>query len=172
MKLLDRHGRRLRDAARLRRAGDAPGAIDVLAEVLTADADHVAANAEMARALRLLDDPAGAEEHLRRALDVVLDYTLICELAAALAEQGRVAEAEESLDAALFMTEKQPRLDPGEALLVRAVIAHGQGRDDDARAALAKIVPKRARRDTLRYAERVHASIDASAASEPPPAGV
>lgn len=171
MKLFDPHRRRVAEAARLRQAGDAPGAIDLLAEVLGDDEAHAAANAEMARALRLIDDPVGAEEHLRRALDVVLDYTLLCELAAALAEQGRVAEAEETIDAALFMTEKQPRLDPGEALLVRAVIAHAQEREDDALAALDAIVPKRARRDTLRHAERVRASVEASRASERRPDG-
>ena len=59
-------------AASLRRAGDFTGAIDVLADALTADPEDTAANAEMARALRLIGDPAGAEEHIRIALKTVL----------------------------------------------------------------------------------------------------
>ena len=169
MKLFDRHGRRVEQAARLRREGDAPAAIDLLARVLTADPSHVAANAEMARALRLLGDPAGAEEHLRAAIEQVLDYTLVVELAQALVEQDRVEEAEEYLDAALFMTENQPRLDPAEALIVRAVIRHAQERDEDALAALDQIQRKRARHDSWRHAERVREAAEASLASRRPP---
>ena len=75
-------------AAALRRAGDFTGAIDVLADALTADPEDTAANAEMARALRLIGDPAGAEEHLRVALKTVLDYQLVVELAGVAAEQN------------------------------------------------------------------------------------
>lgn len=150
-------------AAGLRRAGDAPGAIDVLAELLIRDPGDVGANAEMARALRLLGDPAGAEEHLRKAVSNVLDYQLVVELAQALTEQGRVEEAEDLLDAALAMAKGNPRLDPGDALIVRATIAHAQGRDDDALAALDQIVPKRASALTKRYAERLRGSIAGSA---------
>lgn len=152
-------GRAVKRAAALRRSGDAPGSIDVLADVLVREPDNVAANAEIARALRILGDPAGAEEHLRRALAGVLEYSLVCELAAALAEQGKVAEAEQTLDGALAMAAGAPRLDPGEALLVRAVIAAAQGRDDDARAALDAIEPKRASRLTKEYAGRLRASL-------------
>lgn len=167
VKLFDRRRRDVERAARLRRAGDAAAAVELLAEILTAEPDHVAANAEMGRSLRLLDDPAGAEAHLRRALAAVLDYTLICELAAAFAEQRRVDEAEEYVDAALFMAAKQPRLDPGEALIVRAVIAHAQGRDDDALAALDAVEPKRARPATRRQVARIRESIAASREAAP-----
>lgn len=152
--------RRVTEAARARRAGDAAGAVDILAAVLVEDADHVGANAEMARALRLLDDPVGAEAHLRTALAGVLDYGLVVELAQAMVEQGRVEEAEELLDSALVMADGNPRLDPGEALIVRATIAHAQERDEDARAALDLIVPKRASALTKRYAERLRADLE------------
>src|SRR6266704_533332 len=73
-----------------------------------------------ARALRLIGDPAGAEEHLRVALKTVLDYQLVVEMAGVVAEQNRIKEAQGLIDAALGMAEGNPRLDPGEALLVRA----------------------------------------------------
>ena len=155
--------RQVERAAGLRRAGDAPAAIDLLAELLVRDPDDVPANTEMARALRLLGDPAGAEEHLRKAVSGVLDYQLVVELSQAVLEQGRVDEAEELLDAALAMAKGNPRLDPGEALIVRATIAHAQGRDDDAVAALDQIVPKRASALTTQYAAKLRASIDGSA---------
>lgn len=160
MPLLDPHRKRVREAAAARRGGDFHRAIEILADVLTADPEHVPANAEMGRALLLIGDATGAEEHLRAALNVVLDYRLVVELAAALAQRGGVAEAEQALEAALLMTDKNPRLDPGEALLVRAAIAHAQGRDDDARAALDAIVPKRATTETKTYAERLRASLE------------
>jgi hypothetical protein len=159
--LFDPHRKALRAAGARRRSGDAHGAIEALADVLTADADHVAANAEMGRALRLIGDPSGAEEHLRIALKGVLDYQLVVELAGVLAEQGKVTVAEEHLDAALAMAKANPRLDPGEALLVRAAIAAGQGRKTDARRALDAIPPKRASADVKRYAERLRESLDA-----------
>lgn len=158
--LFDPHRKRIRAAAALRQAGDFPAAIELLADVLTAEPDHVAANAEMARALRLIGDPAGAEEHIRIALQGVLDYQLVVELAHALTEQGRVEEAEDAIDAALAMANGNPRLDPGEALLVRATIAAAQGRDADARAALDAIVPKRAGRGVLAYAQRLRSSLE------------
>lgn len=150
----------VRRAAALRQAGNAADAIDALADVLTADPDHVAANAEMARALRLIGDPAGAEEHLRAALAGVLDYQLVVELAGVLAEQGRVEESEETIDGALAMAKGNPRLDPGEALLVRAAVAAAQGENDRARAALDRIEPKRAGAQVKRYAERLRAQLD------------
>lgn len=159
MALFDRHRKRIKEAVALRRAGDSPAAIDLLAEVLVDEPGHVAGNAEMARALRLLDDPAGAEEHLRRALAVTLDYQLVVELAGVLAEQGRTAEAEEHIEAALAVARGNPRLDPGEALLVRASIAAGEGRDADARAALDRIEPKRASPQVKRYADRLRAGL-------------
>jgi len=113
----------------LRRAGDFTGAIDVLADALTADPEDTSANAEMARALRLIGDPAGAEEHLRVALNSVLDYQLVVELAGVVAEQNRIKESLDLIDAALGMADGNPRLDPGEALLVRAAIERG-GQED------------------------------------------
>ncbi len=159
-------------AAALRRAGDVPSAIDVLADVLTADEDHVAANAEMGRALRLLGDPTGAEECFRRAIAVVLDYQLVVELAGVVAEQERLAEAEELIDAALAMAKGNPRLDPGEALLVRAAIAAGRGDNDAARRSLDEIVTKRASRQTLRYAQRLRVSLEGPAGVADAPSGV
>jgi len=147
-------------AAAYRRDGDPHQAIQILADVLTKDPGHTAANAEMARALRLIGDPAGAEEHLRIVLKSVLDYQLTVELAAVVAEQERLPEAEEILDAALFMAQKTPRLDPGEALLVRAALAAGDGRADDARKVLDAIPPKRASAQVKEYAERLRASLE------------
>ena len=150
----------MRAAATARQAGDAPRAIDLLGEVLAASPDHATANVEMARALRVLGDPAEAEGFYRTALAAVLDYVVVCELATVVAEQDRVAEAQELVDAALAMANGHPRLDPGEALLVRAAIAVGEGRTDDARAALDQIVRKRAKPATKRYAERLRARLD------------
>ncbi|HEX9775412.1 MAG TPA: tetratricopeptide repeat protein [Actinomycetota bacterium] len=162
MELLDRirHYRRTKHAAALRRAGDPAGAVDAVAPVLVADPDNVHANAEMARALRLLGDPAGAEEHLRTALAAVLDYHLTVELAEAVAEQGRGAEATVLLDGALSMADGAPRLDPGEALVVRAAIEHATGDDAAARASLDAIPRKRASRQTAALAERLRARLD------------
>jgi hypothetical protein len=170
MPLRDRHRRAISAAAAHRRDGESHEAIQILADVLTSEPGHVTANAEMARALRLIGDAAGAEEHLRICLRDVLDYQLLVELASVLAEQDRVAEAEETLDGALFMAEKMPRLDPGEALLVRAAIAAGDGRPDAARAALDAIPPKRASATVKRYAERLRASLaDAPRTSDETP---
>ena len=148
-------------AAALRRAGDFTGAIDVLADALTADPDEAAANAEMARALRLLGDPAGAEEHIRIALKEILDYQLVVELASVVAEQNRIKEAQGLLDAALAMTDGNPRLDPGEALLVRAAIEAGRGKKKEALKALDEIPPKRASGQVKEYAARLRAKIEA-----------
>lgn len=143
-------------AAAARRDGDAPAAIDLLAEALASDATHVSANAEMARSLRLIGDPIEAEPYYRTALEGVLEYSLVVELAECLAEQGRVVEAEETLDAALAMATGHPRLDPGEALVVRATIALAQERFEDARAALALIVAKRASKRTTELAAKIN----------------
>ena len=148
-------------AAALRRAGDFTGAIDVLADALTADPEDTAANAEMARALRLIGDPAGAEEHLRVALKTVLDYQLVVEMAGVVAEQNRIKEAQGLIDAALSMADGNPRLDPGEALLVRAAIEAGRGKKTEALKALDKIVPKRASGQVKEYAARLRADLEA-----------
>ena len=151
----------MKHAAALRRAGDSHSAIEELAEVLTAEPENVAANAEMARALRVIGDSAGAEEHLRQALAGVLDYQLVVELAGVLAEQNRIKEAEQLIDAALEMADGNPRLDPGEALLVRAAIASARGDPKRARAALDAIPPKRASAEVKAFAERLRAELDA-----------
>ena len=149
-------------AASLRRAGDFTGAIDVLADALTADPEDTAANAEMARALRLIGDPAGAEEHIRIALKTVLDYQLVVELAGVIAEQNRIKEAQGLIDAALSMADGNPRLDPGEALLVRAAIEAGRGKKKEALKALDAIVPKRASGQVKEYAARLRANLEAT----------
>ena len=127
------HRRSIAQAGERRRAGDAPGAIELLAPVLMADEENAAANVEMARALHVLGDLPGAEEHYRRALRAELEYMLVVELAGVVGSAGRVREAEELLGAALQMTEAVEGLDPGEALLVSATLAAGEGRSDDAR---------------------------------------
>jgi lipopolysaccharide biosynthesis regulator YciM len=156
---------RIKHAAALRQAGDFPAAIDELADVLTEEPEDTAANAEMARALRLIGDPAGAEEHLRIALKDVLDYQLVVELAGVVAEQNRIKEAQGLIDAALSMANGNPRLDPGEALLVRAVIEAGRGKKKQALAALDQIVPKRAGPQVREYAARLRAQLEPSSQS-------
>lgn len=161
MKFRDRFRRPVSAAAVYRREGDAARAIEILGDVLAASPAHAAANVEMARALRMLGDPAEAEVFYRAALEAVLDYVAICELAQVVVEQDRIDEAEELLDAAIAMSNGHPRLDPGEAFLVRASIALGQGRIEDARSALDNIHRKRARKDTMRFVELMRAKIDA-----------
>lgn len=157
MKLPGRLGRRrtIATAGELRRTGDAAGAVELLAPVLLADAEDAAANVEMARALQVLGDLEGAEEHYRRALREELDYKLVVELAGVVGSAGRVREAEELLGAALQMTEAVEGLDPGEALLVSATLAAGQGRNDDARAILDEIDAGESGPDVREYARRL-----------------
>jgi tetratricopeptide (TPR) repeat protein len=131
--------RKIAAAGALRRRGDAAGAIDSLAPVLADAPEDPAANVEMARALQLLEDFAGAEEHYRRALREQLDFMLVIELAGVVGGQGRVDEANDLLDAALQIAEQGRGLDAGEAHFMRAMVAAGNGRADDARAALALI---------------------------------
>jgi hypothetical protein len=159
MPLFDRQKKHVQRAVSLRRAGDATGAIDVLAEVLTVEPDHVPANVEMARALRMIGDPAEAEDYLKRAIEEVLDYQLVVELAQVVAEQGRGEDAHALVDAALEMANGNPRFDPGEALLVRAAIHHAQGLDEDARAALDQIPAKRSGKEVKEFAERLRARL-------------
>src|SRR5437867_9904860 len=84
--------RRVTAAGSLARSGDPAAAVETLAEVLAGAPDDLAANVEMARALTLLDDPAGAEEHYRRALQARLEYSIVVELAQAIAAQKRIPE--------------------------------------------------------------------------------
>ena len=157
MKIPGRLGRRraVANAGELRRNGDAAGAVDLLAPVLMADEEDAAANVEMARALQVLGDLEGAEEHYRRALRAELDYRLVVELAGVVGSAGRVREAEELLGAALQMTEAVEGLDPGEALLVSATLAAGQGRNEDARAILDEIEAGSPGPDVRDYAHRL-----------------
>ena len=133
------HRRQVDKAGGLRRSGDAAGAIDLLAPVLLAEPENTPANVEMARSLHLLGDLAGSEEHYRRAIREELDYHLVVELAGVVGAAGRIKEAEELLGAALQMTEAEKGLDPGEALLVSAALAAGQGRTKRARKILDEI---------------------------------
>jgi thioredoxin-like negative regulator of GroEL len=146
-------------AGEFRRGGDAAAAVELLAPVLMADEEDAAANVEMARALQVLGDLEGAEEHYRRALRAELDYRLVVELAGVVGSAGRVREAEELLGAALQMTEAVEGLDPGEALLVSATLAAGQGRSEDARAILDEIDAGSSGADVREYAARLRAKL-------------
>ena len=150
--------RRISAAGELARSGDPAGAVERLAAILDDEPEEVAANVEMARALMLLDDPAGAEEHYRRAIAVRLDYSLVIELAQCLAARGRLDDAEDHLDAALQMTESDGKLDAGEVHLARAMLYAGEGRTEDARTALAQI-PSSTSRGVRDFAARLQASL-------------
>ena len=157
VKMPGRLGRRraIAGAGELRRGGDAAAAVELLAPVLMADEENAAANVEMARALQVLGDLEGAEEHYRRALRAELDYQLVVELAGVVGSAGRVREAEELLGAALQITEAVEGLDPGEALLVSATLKAGQGRNDDARKILDEIEAGSSGPGVLEYAKRL-----------------
>ena len=157
MKLTRRTSRRraVAEAGAKRRAGDAAAAVEILAPVLMADEDDAAANVEMARALHVLDDLAGAEEHYRRALREELDYKLVVELAGVVGSAGRIKEAEELLGAALQMTQAVEGLDPGEALLVSATLAAGQGDNDRARSILDEIDAGSSEPEVLEFSKRL-----------------
>jgi thioredoxin-like negative regulator of GroEL len=150
--------RRISTAGELARSGDPAGAVEQLAAVLDEEPEDVAANVEMARALMLLDDPAAAEEHYRRALAVRVDYKLVIELAQTLAAQGRLDDAEDHLDAARQMTESDRKLDAGEVHLARAMLYAGEGRAADAREALAQI-PSNTSRSVRDFAARIEAGL-------------
>jgi len=157
VKLPGRIGRKraVVEAGARRKAGDAAAAIELLAPVLMADEENAAANVEMARALHVLGDLEGAEEHYRRALRVELDYKLVVELAGVVGSAGRIKEAEELLGAALQMTEAVEGLDPGEALLVSATLAAGQGKNDAARKILDEIDAGVSGPDVRKFAQRL-----------------
>ena len=157
MKLPGRMGQRraVAKAGELRRAGDAAGAVELLAPVLMADEENAAANVEMARSLHVLGDLAGAEEHYRRAIREELDYMLVVELAGVVGAANRMREAEELLGAALQMTEAIEGLDPGEALLVSATLKASKGKSDEARAILDEIEAGKSGAQVLDYAKRL-----------------
>ncbi|MGH7540806.1 MAG: tetratricopeptide repeat protein [Gemmatimonadota bacterium] len=161
MKLPGRLGnrRRIDEAGELRRSGDAAAAVELLAPVLMSDAEDPAANVEMGRALHVLGDLEGAEEHYRRALREELEYALVVELAGVVGAAGRIPEAEELLGAALQMTQVEEGLDPGEALLVSATLAAGQGRNDDARAILDEIEAGKPGPGVREFAGRLRAQL-------------
>lgn len=154
--------RALERAGALRQQGDAAGAVDELAPLLLERADDPAANIEMARALQLLGDAAGAEDHYRRALLVSLSYQIVVELAGVIGAQGRHAEADETLDAALVMCAKDATLDPGEVHLMRALLAAGAGRRADAEAALELLEGSKPSEQLLAYGKRVRDKLAAS----------
>jgi len=154
--------RRVASAGQLRRSGDAAAAVEELASVLTADPEDVAANVEMARSLIMLEDAAGAEEHYRRALAAKLDFTLVIELAHAIASQKRKREAFDYLDAAEEMTTVEKELDVGEVWLARAMIHAGSGKNAEAREALAKI-PETSGTSVKDFARRMTEELPADA---------
>jgi hypothetical protein len=114
----------------------------------------------MARSLQLLGDLPGAEEHYRRAIREELEYALVVELAGVVGSDGRITEAEELLGAALQMTTVDKALDPGEALLVSATLAAGQGRSDNALAILDEIEAGSPGPSVREYAGRLRARLD------------
>ena len=142
-------------AAEQRQSGDAAAAVELLAPVLLVDEEDAAANVEMARALHVLGDLEGSEEHYRRALREELDYKLVVELAGVVGSAGRIKEAEELLGAALQMTQAVDGLDPGEALLVSATLKAGQGRAEEAREILDEIDVGGSGPDVITYAKRL-----------------
>lgn len=154
--------RALERAGALRQDGDAAGAVDELAPLLLERPDDPAANIEMARALQLLGDAAGAEEHYRRALLVGLSYQIVVELAGVIGAQGRGEEADQTLDAALVMCQKDATLDPCEVHLMRALLAAGAGRREDAEAALELLENSKPSAQLLAYGKRVREKLAAS----------
>lgn len=154
--------RALEEAGALRREGDAAGAIDVLAPLLVEHQNDPSANVEMARALQLLGDNAGAEEHYRRALLVHLSYTIVVELAGVIGAQGRSAEADETLDAALVMAKQNRSLEAGEVHLMRAVLAAGRGDRAAAEEALEALEKSKPAEKLLDYGRRVRQGLSAA----------
>lgn len=154
-------GRKIVEAGELRRSGDPAAAIEQLAPLLAQDPDDPAANVEMARSLQLLGEAAGAEDHYRRALLAKLDYALVVELAGTVGTQGRSEEAAAMLDAALLMTEEDPRLDAGEVHLMRAMLAAAEGRPTDAKAALQLLEGSSTAQHIRDYGRRLRDKLDA-----------
>lgn len=159
--------RKITAAGRLRRAGDAVGAVEALASVLAGAPDDPAANVEMARALHLLEDLEGAEEHYRRALAAQLDYALVVEFAGVVGAQGRLDEAGQYLDAALQIVEADPKLDAGEAHLMRAILEAGGGLRDAAGASLT-LIDDSSGTAVHEYAQRLRERLDAMPAEGTP----
>ncbi len=151
--------RKIATAGALRRDGDAAGAVDALAPLLAEAPEDPAANVEMARALQLLEDFEGAEEHYRRALREQLDYMLVIELAGVVGGQGRVEEANDLLDAALQISETNQGVDAGEAHFMRAMVFAGNGHPQEARDALALITDASSPR-LRQFAEKLAASLE------------
>lgn len=150
-----RRSRALEEAGDLRQAGDAAEAVDVLAPLLVEHPDDPGANIEMARALQLLGDASGAEEHYRRALKVSLAYPIVVELAGVIGALGRHDEAAETLDAALVMTERDKTLDAGEVHLMRAMLAAGRKDRDAMEAALGDLESSKAGTQLIAHGKRL-----------------
>lgn len=147
--------RALEEAGAQRQDGDAAAAVEILAPLLLDHSDDPAANIEMARALSLLDDASGAEEHYRRALQVQLAYAIVVELAGVIGAQGRGDEAEETLQAALVMTEQDRTLDAGEVYLMRAMLAVGRRDRIAAEAALLELEESKPDERLLKYGRKL-----------------
>lgn len=147
--------RAIEEAGALRREGDAAEAVERLAAVLMDHPDDPQANIEMARALQLLGDNAGAEDHYRRALRMTLDYRAVVELAGAVGAQGNGTEAWDLLDAAQQMAEKDSSLDAGEVHLMRALLAAGAGDEAAARTALQELARSRTSDANREYGRRL-----------------
>ncbi|MCA1833488.1 MAG: tetratricopeptide repeat protein [Actinomycetota bacterium] len=157
--------RKIASAGQLRRNGDAAGAAEELSTVLSEAPDDAAANVEMARALHLLGDLPGAEEHYRRALAAQLEFALVIELAGIVGQQERIEEAEELLTAAEQIAESDKKLDIGEVHFARAMLAAASGRTADALASL-KLVPETSGPQLKRFAVRLQQSILAASTNE------
>ena len=147
--------RAISDAGERRRAGDPTEAVEQLAPILMDFPADPQANIEMARALQVLGDQAGAEDHYRRALKITLDFKVVVELAGVVGAQGRGAEAWELLEAADEMTSTNASLDAGEVHLMRALLAAGAGDETRARASLDALEQCRTSDANRAYGRRV-----------------
>ncbi|GAC1419575.1 MAG: hypothetical protein NVSMB57_13920 [Actinomycetota bacterium] len=148
-------------AGEQRQSGDAAAAVETLAPLLMQYPEDPAANIEMARSLSLLDDAAGAEEHYRRALRVQLAYPIVVELAGVIGAQGQHQEAEETLQAALVMTEQDKTLDAGEVHLMRAMLATGRKDRTAAEAALIELEESKPDERLLKYGRKIRERLSA-----------
>ena len=156
--------RKITSAGQLRRSGDPAAAVEALSAVLSEAPDDAAANVEMARALHLLEDLPGAEEHYRRALALQLEYALVIELAGIVGRQSRIEEAEELLTAAEQIAEADKKLDIGEVHFARAMLLAANGRTGEALESL-KLIPATSGPQLRGFAERLAKSVLAAAQS-------
>ncbi len=155
--------RALEHAGSLRQGGDGAAAIAVLAPLLLAHPDDPAANIEMARALQLLDDASGAEDHYRRALAITLAYPIVVELAGVIGALGRGDEAEETLEAAMVMARQDKTLDAGEVHLMRAMLAAGRRDHPAAEAALKSLEESKPGERLLEHGRKLRTRLSSTA---------